>query len=361
MRRGIVRSGFLLLAALAGIAALSPGTAGAGDFTGVRGRAAWNDNTAAGVIVYAYREFDRGFPGDPVAVSSPTPADGVFSLELPAGNYFLVAARTAGDGPRELRTGDGFCFFGGNPVRVNPGRATVVGLNLSNVADDPAPDPSAGVSGVVYDERGKPLPGTPVYLYKSPADGFKGMPGLFARTREDGSFLVRVRKGTFFVVARKRESGDLFGPTRPGDYFGYYPRNPIVLAEGERRGVRIDALPRQVVEEKFGEGYERPHEILVRVKTVDPEGRPLAGVRVLAYRTAAMTGFPAFVSGKTGVGGEVDLAVVEEGKYYLLARERLGGPADGEWYGRYAGSPDHSVKLSGSVSSDPLTIVLEKR
>jgi hypothetical protein len=361
MRRAIGRFGFLLLAGLAGIAALSPGEARAGDFTGVRGRATWNDNTAAGVIVYAYRDFDRGFPGDPVAASSPTPGDGVFSLELPAGNYFLVAARTAGDGRKGLRTGDGFCFFGGNPVRVDPGRATSVGFHLSVVADDPAPDPSSGISGTVYDERGNPLPGATVYLYKTPGDGFKGMPGLFARTGEDGTFRVRIRKGTFFVIARKRESGDLFGPTRPGDPFGYYPRNPIDLAEGERRGVRIDALPRKAIEEKFGEGYERPQEIVVRVRTVDPEGHPMAGVRVLAYRTSAMAGFPAFVSGKTGTEGSTELSIPEEGKYYLLARERLGGPADGEWYGRYAGSPDHSVNLSLGEAPGPLTIVLEKR
>jgi hypothetical protein len=360
MRRTISRFGFMVAAVLFGAAAVPATDVRGGEFTGIRGRVAWNDNTVAGAVAYAYRDFDLGFAGDPVAVSSPTPPDGAFSLELPAGNYILVAALTAG-GRKELRTGDRFCYFGGNPVHVNPGRATAVGLNLSAVSDDPASDPSAGISGVVHDEHGKPLSGATVYLYKSPADGFKGMPGLFARTREDGSFAVRVRKGTFFAVVRKRESGDLFGPTRPGDHFGYYPRNPIVLAEGERRGVRIDALPRKVMEEKFGEGFQRPQEILVRVKTVDPEGRPLAGIRVLAYRTPAMTGFPAFVSGKTGAEGEVELAVVEEGNYYLLARERLGGPADGEWYGRYAGSPDPSVKLSGGVSSGPLTIVLEKR
>lgn len=361
MRRSVLGFGFLVAALVSGIAVSSTVDAPAGEFTGIRGRVVWNDNTVAGAVVSAYRDFDRGLAGDPVAVSSPTAPDGAFSLELAAGSYILVAVRTAGS-RKKLRTGDRFCFFGGNPVRVNPGRATVVGLNLSVVADDPAPDPSSGISGVVYDERGKPLPGATVYLYKSATDGFKGMPGLFARTRKDGTFRVRIRKGTFFVVARKRESGDLFGPTRPGDHFGYHARNPVVLAEGERRGVRIDALPRQVMEEKkFGEGYERPQEIVVRVRTVDTKGRPISGVRVLAYRTAAMTGFPAFVSGKTGASGEVELAVVEQGKYHLLARERLGGPADGEWYGRYAGSPDHSVKFHFGEAIDPLTIVLEKR
>lgn len=362
MRRASGRSGFLFLAALAGIAALSPGAAGAGDFTGVRGWATWNDNTAAGVVVYAYRDFDRGFPGDSVAVSAPTAADGSYSLELPAGSYILAAARTADGGPRELRPGDAFCFFGGNPVRVDPGRATAVGFRMSIVADDPVPDPSPGVSGTVYDERGDPLSGATVYLYRSSADGFKGMPGQFARTQKDGTFLVRIRKGTFFVIARKRESGDLFGPTLPGDRFGYYPRNPVVLAEGERRGIRIDAFPRQAVEKKFGEGYERPEGIVVRIRTIDPEGRPMSGVRVLAYRAASMTGFPAFVSAKTGAEGSAELFIPEGGRYYLLARERLGGPANGEWYGKYAGSPDHSVSLSpGREASGPLTIVLDKR
>jgi hypothetical protein len=74
-----------------------------------------------------------------------------------------------------------------------------------------------------------------------------------------------------------------------------------------------------------------------------------------------MAGFPAFVSGKTGTEGSTELSIPEEGKYYLLARERLGGPADGEWYGRYAGSPDHSVNLSLGEAPGPLTIVLEKR
>jgi len=334
--------------------------AAAGDFTGVRGRAARNGEPVAGVTVYAFREFDRGPGEEPAGHSTPTPADGTFSLPLPAGSYILVGAMTDGRDLAALRTGDLFCYFGGNPVRVEPGRATVVGLGLFPVGDDPAADNASGISGTVYDEHGKPLSGAAVYLYKSPADGFKGMPGVFARTRQDGTFQLRVRKGAFFVVARRRETGELFGPTRPGDHFGYYPRNPVVLAEGERKGIRIDALPRVDIREKYGEGYEPPGEIVIRVKAVGPGGTPLAGIRILAYRTGAMTGFPAFVSGKTGADGWTDLAVGEEGTYYILARERLGGPADGEWYGKYTGSNDHAVNVSRG-GTGPLTIVLDKR
>jgi hypothetical protein len=59
-----------------------------------------------------------------------------------------------------------------------------------------------------------------------------------------------------------------------------------------------------------------------------------------------MTGHPAFVSGKTGADGIAELTVTEEGVYHLLARENLGGPADGELYGKFPGTKDHSVKVT---------------
>jgi hypothetical protein len=349
-----------IAAAALAIVSLLSSPAAAGEFTGVRGRAARNGEPTPGVTVYAFRDFDRGLASEPFARSAPTREDGTFSLPLPAGSWILMGGKTDGRGLPELRPGDLFGYFGGNPARVEPGRPTVSGLNVSPVGEDPPADGASGISGTVYDENGKPLPDAAVYVYKTPSDGFRGMAGVFGRTRADGTFHLRVRKGTFFVVARKRESGDLFGPVQPGDRFGYYPRNPVVLAEGERAGVRIDALPRVDIREKFGEGYEGPGEIVVRVKAVDAGGNPLTGVRVLAYRAASMTGFPAFVSGKSGADGVVELAVSEEGTYYLLARERLGGPADGEWYGKYGGAGDPAVKLSRE-SRGTLTIVLEKR
>ena len=40
------------------------------------------------------------------------------------------------------------------------------------------------------------------------------------------------------------------------------------------------------------------------------------------------------------------LSFPKGGHYYLAARDELGGtPAPGELYGRYQGSPDHSVNV----------------
>ncbi|HEY5995368.1 MAG TPA: hypothetical protein VIU29_00020 [Candidatus Deferrimicrobiaceae bacterium] len=340
--------------------ALLPFSATAGERTVLRGKAVLDNEGVSGVTVLAYRDYDRGAAGEVFARTGPTGADGMFSLPLPPGSWFLVGYRAEG-GPSALKPGDLFCFFGGNPVRVEDGRAPLVGLNLSRIVPDPPAAGPDGLSGIVVDENGKPLDGATVYLYKSAADGFKGMPGIFARTKEDGTFRLRVRKGTFFAIARKRRSGDLFGPTLPGDYFGFYPGNPVTLADGAPKGLRVDAMPRLSQQEKMGESTAAPATIGIRARMVDGGGNPVAGVRLLAYKNPAMSGFPAYVSGKSGKDGQVELAVADPGRYHLLARERLGGPADGEWYGRYGGTPDHSAEAKAGETGEPLVVVVEKR
>ena len=352
MKRVALLLAFLCLAA----------PASGGGFTGVRGRVALKGEVVAGVVVLAFKDFEAGLASVPVARSAGTDAEGIYELPLPAGTYQVVAAKTGSPDLAGLKEGDLFCFYGGNPVRVDPGRATNVGFNLVRVEKDPPPDAPAGVTGKVFDEHGAPLPGAAVYLYPSSSGGFKGVPGFFARTGDDGTFRARLKKGTFFVVARKRETGDLFGPTQVGDHFAYYVRNPVVLTEGGGpRGIRLDAVRRLSMLETF-EGFPaQPRGIPVRVRAVDPAGVPAAGVRVLAYADGAMVGQPAYVSGKTGADGVAELTFAEEGTFFLLARENLGGPADGERYGKYGGTPDHSVRVRRDGGAGALEIVVERR
>lgn len=332
-----------------------------GDFTGVKGWVSLNGERIPGVTVYAYREYERGPASDPVAFSGPSSPDGSFSVAVPAGSYSIVAAKPESGSIAGLKSGDLYCFFGGNPVRVGDGLPSYVALSMQRVGIDPEPGDAHGITGIVYDERGNPLPGAVVYAYKSASDGFKGMPGVFTRTREDGTFHLRVRKGAFFVLARKRESGELFGPTLPGDYFGFYPGNPVSLAEGRGKGIRIDAQPRQAMTAKLGAAYAPAPAIVLRARLIDGDGRPAAGIRLLAYGNDGMTGFPAYVSSRSGKDGSVVLEVAEEGTYYLLARENLGGPAEGELYGKFAGSKDHSVKVTREGAAGTLEIVVERK
>lgn len=358
----MIRRAALVLLASAAFAAASFAAPPESPFTGIRGRAAVDNESVSGVTVLAYRQYENGFSSPAAVRSAPTGKDGLFSLPLPPGDWFVVGARLA-SGSGAPKAGDLFCYFGGNPVRVEGGHAPLIGLNMARLAPDPKPagGPSAGLSGLVVDENGKPLPGATVYLYKKAADGFKGMPGVFARTREDGTFQLRVRKGTFFAIARKRQSGEMFGPTMPGDRFGFYAGNPLTLRDGEPRGIRIDAMPRLSQQDRIGEPGDRPEGASVRIRVTDADGRPVAGIRLLAYRSAAMSGVPAFVSSKSGADGVAELAVAAAGRYYLLGREKLGGPAEGEWYGKYGGSRDHSVEIPAGGRAEPLSLVVRKR
>ncbi len=350
----------VLGAAVAAVLAAAP-PCGAGDFTGVRGRVALKGEVVPGVAVFAFRDFEAGLASVAVARSAATNAEGIYALELPPGSYFLVAVRTDAPSLAEVRAGDLFCYYGGNPVRVEPGRTANVGFNMVRVAPDPDADPAFGVSGVVLDENGRPLPGGTVYFYKTPADGFKGVPGFFARVGDDGRFRARIRKGAFFAIARRRATGDLFGPTEIGDHFGYYVRNPIVLGDGGSRGVRIDAVRRLGTLEKFEGIPAEARGVAVRAIVTDGAGRPVPGVRVLAYRTGDMTGHPAFVSGKSGADGAVELVVSDAGTYHLLAREKLGGPAEGEWYGRLGGEKGAPVRIGTGAPAPPVRIVVERK
>ncbi len=360
-RRFGIGAGAAALATAAGLSLILAAPGFGGEFTGVRGRAALKGEVVPGVVVLAFRDFERGFSSAPVARSRETNAEGLYSLEIPPGSYFIAAVRTRAPSLADLGEGDLFCYYGGSPVRVDPGRTTNVGLNMVRVEKDPPAELPSGVSGIVYDGIGRPLKGGAVYFYKSPSDGFKGIPGTFARIGDDGAFRVRVRKGTFFVVVRKRETGDLFGPTEIGDSYGYYARNPVALVEGEARGLRIDAVPRLGMLERFEGIAAESRGAALRVRVVDRSGKPVPGLRVLAYRGDDMAGHPACVSEKTGPDGVVEFLLAEYGKYYLLAREKLGGPADGEWYGKFGGAADHSVTIGDGDARRQVEIEVERR
>jgi hypothetical protein len=51
-----------------------------------------------------------------------------------------------------------------------------------------------------------------------------------------------------------------------------------------------------------------------------------------------------------------------EGTYYLLARENLGGPAEGELYGKYGGTADHAVKVArDGVPGGVVEVTVERK
>lgn len=313
--------------------------------SGIQGRAAWRGELVPGIVVRAYRSIPDIAAGKVVAESAPVGLDGTYRLELPPGSYYL----TARDGSGPLRPGNHFCYYSGAPVQVVEGSFRNVGFNLVRMPQEAAAEkaPRSGLRGEITFQDA-PLERAYLYIYQDAEKGFKG-PGYLIQPVEKGRFRVNLPPGRYWLLARKRLRGGQFGPIETGDYFNYYPGNPVTVAAGEVREVKIETITRlSMLEDDPAAPF-----VGVRGRIVDSGGKPVARLHVFAYRQAEMTGTPEFFSAPTGADGRFELALPEGGPFYLLARQEFGGPAgESELYGRL-GAP---VRIEPHGKSAEVTI-----
>jgi hypothetical protein len=197
---------------------------------------------ADNAYLYVYKK--GATPHGPAEVITPlsTLADGAFSVELPPGEYTVVARRRATNengGP--LVAGD----RRSEPVDIKVGTDGKIVLNLvMNVKEDaeykssfiPPKEWTTAVAGTVRDSEGNPVQGTRVhaYTYVQMSERPKY---VSERTGPDGKFVIFLPKGgTYYLAARDRFGG----PPRIGDLYGRYDEgsiNPtgVVLKDGERK------------------------------------------------------------------------------------------------------------------------------
>ena len=305
----------------------------------------------AGVRVLAYPLAASSLSGEAPHRSAATGQDGLFSLELPAGQYFFFA-----------RGGGFFAYYGRNPVAVPEGG--LAGMNLALVAENPVlserkVDFPIGVAGrtLVGD---KPLADAIVYVYTDLNDQLKGMGlGMSAPSDAEGRFELPLPPGTYYLLARQRQAGGFAGPLRAGDFIGYYPGNPVVVGPDQVRQLTLPMLevPEKVeylAESLFGQTS-------IHGRIVDGEGQPVAGARAILYSDPTMLNRPLSVSRPSDADGRFVLSFAEGGTYYLAARDTLGGtPQPGERYGRFAGSADGSLRIETGQDRSGVEIVVEE-
>jgi len=322
--------------------------------SGVQGRVSWRGEVVPGLKIRAYRSI-ADIPADrAVAVSAPTATDGTYSLDLAPGSYYL----TARSYEAKPAAGDYFCYYSGAPVRVGAGAYSKVGFNLIRIPQEAEPTSAAssGISGMITFQD-NPLERVYLYVYTDPGDGFKG-PGYRIQPVEKGSFKLRLPPGDYWLLARKRAKGGQFGPIETGDYFNYYYGNPVRVAPGAVREVKIETITRLSLFEEEGE----PPLNGIEGRIVGPDGQPVAGLCVFAYREPDMTGTPEVFSPRTGVDGTFRLPLPGPGVWYLLARENFGGPAgDGELYGRHGGEKGTPVITGSEATVREVTIHVERK
>lgn len=317
----------------------------------VTGKVAVNGEGVAGVIVSAWPVEVMSFDEEAPYRSAPSDSAGLFSMTLPQGGYYFLASGK-----------EHFGYYGRNPVTVAAGGLDKLNLSLAQKTPRlPEGEPlvETGVLGKIS-HHGKPLAGASLMVYPDLNSQLKGLGlAMSAPTDESGYLELSLAPGTYYIVARLRRNGQISGPLKAGDFFGYYAANPLVVKPGQVAKIGIDMVKvPQKVEDIAGKLFGNTS---IRGKALNLTGAPVAGVRVLLYDNSMMLNRPLYVSQPTNARGEYVLSFPQGGTYYLMARDKLGGaPGPGELIGRHTGSPDSSVTLKTGEHLKGVDMLIEE-
>lgn len=341
--------GLLLL----GLAAL--GCAKAREQGAVEGVVTWEGRPVPSAMVGAYPKPEQDASTAPVAEAA-SGADGSFRLTPPEGRYWVWARATVRADGRDLRL-VGQARPGPSDVRA--GARLRVRVELKDPSGFAA---AAGPAGTGVSGRAEGLGDGKAFVYAYPGrldrplgPGFVAAKALAA----DGSFRIDLRPGPYTLAVRERGTGSDSGVLAAGDRVASASAE---VAEGRYADVgtlRLRPLdPARLRSTRQG---SPPSATRASGTVTDADGKPLADVRVLAFRDARMAGKPLAVSAPTAADGRFTVYLPGGGTYYLGARSRVGGPSEpGERVGAYRGEDGGGLRLAAGQVRQNLVIPVEE-
>lgn len=190
-----------------------------------------------GTYLYVYKK-GMDLYGPAFAVSEATGADGAFDLQLPDGDYIVVARkRDNGETAGPVQAGDNKSDFINVTVRGGATELTV--LAPTKVGDSrrltkEAAATRTGLAGRITDSDGKPVEGARVNVYDH-VQMSERPKFVSEKTGPDGRYLLYLPAGGTYYLAARDKFG---GPPKLGDLYGRYDQGTIepsavVVPEGE--------------------------------------------------------------------------------------------------------------------------------
>jgi len=359
-------------------------TAGA---TAIEGIVMTDSGPAEGAKVMAYRTFADLTGKTNAVVSEEGAKPGQYRIDLPPGKYYLTA--------RGHRQGQSFFSYHGlNPITIGDAYQWIPFF----VLPESQVDCEAGYQGiggrVIYKET--PLRHGSVTAYRLDDEPFRGMGVLTNSLPDEGTFWFDLAPGRYVVIARQRQEPDAIGPLKKGDLFCYTSANPIEVNPAHACQVDLRCYPRDDLDHFLGQDVQDPRGkrlaarkdsslekasiqetgkgggsidgpiAIIAGRVTDLDGGPMPGLVVSAYPADDLPLFQMYVLrfkadsiAKTDDKGFFRLEM-KAGAYYLVAREKVGdAPNEGERYGLYEGSANHSLSVKGGETKTGVQIVVE--
>lgn len=196
-----------------------------------------------------------------------------------------------------------------------------------------------GIVGQVFLKADNaPLTGAYVNIYPDTFSNLLGPSQFMSRpTDENGRYeVLGLPVGTYYVVARKRITGDPTGPLSPGDFYSEHQRIVTQVVDG-----KLSVVDLPVVLMKAPMFFKR--EVVDREKTdcgirgrlLDNEGKPFPGGFAMAYSDPDMKRLPDYASTLTDDEGRFTIYLPAGGTFYLAGRIQVWDmPRQGEPYGK---------------------------
>jgi hypothetical protein len=239
-------------------------------------------------------------------------------------------------------------FFHSLTLLLSLTLVTACAQQTSSVATQTAlPELTVGITGQVTDGKTRPATGAYVYAYRNMRGNLRGPADFEARVDEKGHYFLDLVEGTYYLVARMRQSGADAGPPKPGDAWALPSKNPVRV-EADKTTVINFILQGIAQPMLMREGTLTSGETGFSGQLVDADNKPLPGAFVIAYPDSDFQRMPEATSPAVGDDGRFQLFVKRPGQWCLAARTRTRGqPIAGEPYGK--------LNKQGSVCQNAVT------
>jgi parallel beta-helix repeat protein len=303
----------------------------------IRGVIVSGQSPVEGAELRALSTVADGFFGEDRVAEALSDADGLFTLRVPPGRWFVAGRKGAGAGSL-------FSFPGRNPVPVEFGGREGVAMPSvvvnGSLGPEVAPSSRQGVT-IRVTSGGAPVPGATVQAFRPDAPDFRGPGESSALTGESGAATLSLRPGRYLLAARKRPGGASLGVVEEGGLFGVWPGSPVEVRPSTIATVEIPVVEKRGLIGGAANGVESADDS--KEKALDGSatiaGVPAGGYIVYFYRPGETIGRPLARSTVLSAEGGFSVSLSPDAEYVAFLRKAIPGVPGGVGEERFGPAP----------------------